>query len=198
MDAVALLLGQHARLHSATVAESEAGSLEDDLLGGIADAELRVGSLPGHNPPVWVWWHIARTEDVLMNSVVIDGEQVFDRDRWAGSLSVERRDIGTGMDAAAVEQLATAVDIPALRAYRSAVGSRTREIVSGFGAEDLDRSIDGRGAARAREAGAFGPGAEWVDAAWQGTTLGFLLGRNLLVHNALHVGEAIVVGPRSI
>jgi hypothetical protein len=197
MDAVALLLGQHARLHSSAVAPSEAGSMEDFLLGGIDDAGFRTPSVPGLNPVAWIFWHMARAEDVLANVVIGAAPQVWD-EGWADRVRVDRRDIGTAMSAAEVTDVAAAVDLGALRAYRAAVGRRTREIVGAFGAEELDAIVPADGVERAREAGAFAPGAEWVEEAWHGTTLGFLLGRNLVTHNALHVGEAIVAGPVEI
>ena len=198
MDAIDFLLGQHARLHSAAVAESEAGSLEDDLLGGLDDEETREAGLPGLNPPAWTWWHLARCEDVLVNTVVADRAQVFDGAPWPDRLGVARRDIGTGMTGDEVADLVAAIDVSALRKYRAAVGTRSREVIRTLSDDELDRPVGPDAPARARDVGAFGPDAGWVVDAWHGTTLGFLLGRNLLTHNALHVGEAIVAGPRSV
>ena len=155
----------HACISSA-VAESEAGSLEDDLLDGLGDDAIRKAGVPGLDPPAWIW-HLARCEDVLVNTVVADRAQVFDGEPWPDRLGVDRRDIGTGMTGDEVDDLVAAIDVAALRRYRAAVGTRVSD-------------------------------AGWVIDAWHGTTLGFLLGRNLLTHNALHIGEAIVAGPRSI
>lgn len=198
VDAIALLLGQHARLHSAAVAATEADSLEDSLIEGVGEADLRAASVPGLNPPAWIWWHVARTEDALMHAVVAGDTQVFDADGWSARLGVERRDIGTGMDRTEVAALAGSIDLAALRVYRAAVGAATRAYVEGLGASDLDRIVGPEGVERAREQGALGPRAAWVGDVWQGTTLGFLLGRNLLTHNAMHVGEVIISGPMDI
>ncbi len=125
MDALTFFLAQHARLHFADVAEKR--SLAERIFGGLTDDQLRLRPGRGLNSLAWLLWHTARTEDVTSNVVVANRPQVFD-DGWAERLKVSRRDIGTGMTDEEVAELSAGVDIAAVKAYRSAVGRRTREV----------------------------------------------------------------------
>lgn len=191
MDAIDFLLRQHARLHSAAVATTEAPSFEDAQLDDLTEPEMRRRP-PGLNSIAWIIWHIARAEDVVMNSVIAGRPQVLDSE-WLGRLRLSRRDIGTGMQDAEVNDLSARIDLRGLRAYRAAVGRRTREVIGALDADRLDRVITADDVARARAAGAFGTGAEWVPDLWTGATLGFLAGRNAIVHNSTHFGEIGIV-----
>jgi hypothetical protein len=191
LNAVDFLLRQHARLHSSAVAASEAPSLEDAQLNDLIEPEIRRRP-PGLNSIAWLVWHMARAEDVVTNLVIAGRPQVLDTD-WLERLRIGRRDIGTAMSSAEVDELSARVDLASLRAYRVAVGRRTREVIGALGAEDLDLTATEADVSRARKDGAFATGAEWVEGIWAGTTRGFLLGRNGIVHNAMHFAEIGIV-----
>ena len=78
-------------------------------------------------------------------------------------MRITRRDMGTGMTAEEVAALNEGADVAAVRAYRSAVGVRTREIVRTLGPETWDGPLGLEDATRAAVAGAFGPADEWID-----------------------------------
>ena len=140
---------------------------------------------------------MARVEDVVVNLVVADGRQVLD-DAWALRLNVPYRHIGTGMTDAEAVALTVGADIAALRAYRDAVGRRTREVVSALPGRPEDR---GRRRYRAAAAGAFGPNTGWrADVgytAWQDQSRAARLAGAAISHNAMHMGEAITVRGQS-
>jgi hypothetical protein len=129
LDGVKFLLQQHARVHSVDVGAGEVGSFWDRVFG-VSDDQLR-GCPAGMNSMAWLMWHVARTEDVVVNLVVTAGRQVFDAG-WRPRMDIERADIGTAMTHAEMADLSARIDLPALRAYRSAVGLRTREVVRAF------------------------------------------------------------------
>ena len=126
MDLMGFFLGLHATTHAHDVSGGPAGP--ERWLGGLSDDEFRLRPAAGVNSLVWLLWHMARTEDVAVNLVVAGRAQVFD-DAWARRMRVARRDMGTGMTAAEVAELSERADVAAVRAYRSAVGLRTREVV---------------------------------------------------------------------
>lgn len=195
MDAIEFFLKQHARLHTTGVGPTEAPSMEDGILDDLTDDRIR--SRPeGLNSLAWVFWHMARVEDVATNLVASEAVQVLDEEGWVDRLGVGYRDIGTEMGDEQVAELNAAIDVPALRAYRAAVGRRTQAVVGSMDPASWDAIVTPAGVDRARSQGAFGPGAEWVAAIWTDTTLGFLLGRSSILHNALHVGEAQVIAGR--
>jgi len=54
----------------------------DRILGGISDDQMWLRPGKETNSIAWLVWHMARTEDVVVNLVVVDnGRQVFERQR---------------------------------------------------------------------------------------------------------------------
>jgi hypothetical protein len=187
MDGVRFFLEQHARLHAADVADG--ASLADRILGGLTDDQMRLRPGKSTNSLVWLLWHMARTEDVSVNRVVTNGRQVFD-DGWAHRLGVSRPDIGTGMSAEEVDELTKRIDVAAARAYRSAVGRQTREVVQAVAPAAWAETVGAEDVARALRDGAIGPQAGWLVDFWQNHSRAARLGTVGIMHNALHLGEA--------
>jgi hypothetical protein len=189
MNAADFFLEQHGRLHAADLGDPR--SMWERMAGGLADDLMRRRP-PGMNSLAWLLWHTARTEDVVVNLVVTAGRQVFD-EGWATRLGVARVDIGTGMDDAEVTDLTGRVDLAAARAYRTAVGRRTRAIVAALPAPAWSEIVTPADVARATAAGAFGPNAGWVEKVWAGVSRANRLGGTAIAHNAMHLGEIVVI-----
>src|SRR5438093_1258999 len=153
---------------------------------------------PGNtrNSIVWLLWPMARTEDVAVNLVVAADPQVFDDD-WARRMNIPRRDMGTGMSDAEVGELTARADVAAVRAYHSAVGKRTCDVVRGLRPETWDEILSLTDTTRAAIVGAFGPNDDWIDGVghrpWQGRARGDQLGATAVRHNSVHIGEAITI-----
>jgi len=187
MDALRFFLDQHARVHASDV--SGIASFVDRILGGISDDQRRLRPGQETNSIAWLVWHMARAEDVVVNLVVVDnGRQVFD-EGWARRLGVTRPDIGTGMTGDEVGQLTERLDLAAVRAYRSEVGRRTREVVAALPSPRWDEIVGPADVARANKVGAIGPRAGWLVEAWQNHSRAARLGTVAITHNALHLGE---------
>lgn len=193
MDASNLLLYQHARIHAADVAEVEGGSIADLTFQGLADDQFRLRPGKGLNSLAWIVWHMARTEDVVANVIVGGRRQVLDEEGWLPRLSVPRRDIGTGMTTEEVDELTAKIDVAAVRAYRSAVGRRTRELLRALTPARMAEAIGAEAVAEATRQGAFGPNAKWLETAWPSRTRGPFLAFIAVAHNAMHLGEATTV-----
>jgi hypothetical protein len=194
MDLVAFVLAQHAATHAAAVGGGPSGA--DRWLGDLTVAQLRLIPGPGLNSILWLLWHMARTEDVAVNLVVAGRDQVLDA-AWMRRMAVSRADMGTGMTAAEVRALTEQADPDAVRAYRAAVGLRTREVVATLPAPAWDEPLGLADTARAAAAGAFGPGDDWAPGVghppWQGLPRGAQLGATAIRHNAGHIGEAVTL-----
>jgi DinB superfamily len=193
MDAVSFFLVQHASVHAA---ESGAPSYFDRVLGGLTDADLRARPVKAVNSILWLLWHMARTEDAAVNLVVANSRQVLD-DAWVRRLGVDWRHIGTGMTDDEVSEFGRRADVAAVRAYREAVGRRTREVVQALPPAAWDEPVTAADTARAAAAGAFAPHAGWVDGVgfppWQDQSRAARLSGAALRHNAMHIGEAVTV-----
>jgi hypothetical protein len=194
MDLLGFFLGQHAAVHGPQV--SGLTLPFHRIFGELSDAQWRVRPAKGANSPLWLLWHMARTEDVAVNLVVVDGRQVLD-EAWARRLSPGRRDIGTGMTEDEVADFSARADVAAVRAYRDAVGLRTREVVRALPAAAWDEPVSVADVMRASAAGGFRVDMTARIAAgqhaWQANTRGEQLGNSAIRHNAGHVGEAVTI-----
>ncbi|HEY8599808.1 MAG TPA: DinB family protein [Thermomicrobiales bacterium] len=176
----ALIMSQHASVHAAGVGAAGTFAKQDAALRGLGEAQLRgrAGAGFGFNPPAWLLWHMARIEDVAANLLLTDGAQVLDGDDWPARLGVARRDVGTGMDGAEVDDLAGRIALDALLDYRRSVGLRTRALIAALPDGALPEIVGAARVGRAREAGAFGPRAGWVAEAWASRPREFILGHD--------------------
>ncbi|SRR5712692_10069924 len=192
MDTVSFFLIGHGRLHSAEVAGGT--PYADRVFAGLSDDQMRARPGQGLNSLVWLLWHMARTEDVAVNLVVAGRPQLLD-EAWLRRLNGPWRTIGTGMTDDEVSEFTAHADIAAVRAYRSAVGLRTREVVTALRPEAWDEILGIAETTAANAAGAFARG--WVDGvgyrAWQGHSRAAQLASSAIAHNAMHLGEAITI-----
>lgn len=128
-DAIQMFLSQHAQLHAAAMAGTQDWSFEDDVFDELSPQQCRTIPAGGDQSIAWSIWHIARIEDVTMNVLVAGGEQVYTRDDWLERMAISVPSTGNLMGIVQVAELSQAIEIDALRAYRMAVGRRTRHIV---------------------------------------------------------------------
>ena len=151
MDARDLFLNQHALTHTAVVGGNKMSAAERTF-SGLTDEQMRVRPREDLNSLAWLLWHIARTEDTMVNRVLAGRAQVFD-DSWMKRLGISRRDFGTGMTSAEVTELTRQIDLGALREYRDAVGWRTREVVGDFKPQDWEGETTAEGGRPRRRRG---------------------------------------------
>jgi hypothetical protein len=140
-QAIDLFLHQHMQLHSASMLGLDIWSFEDEVLEGL-NAEQIGRMLPKQAHSIaWIIWHVARIEDVAMNILVAGSEQIFNRDDWIKRLQIKITDTGNATERSEVAELSAEVDLSALKAYRLAVGLRTREVVKKLQIEDMTQKV---------------------------------------------------------
>jgi hypothetical protein len=98
---------------------------------------MRVRPREDLNSLASIMWHIARIEDIMLDTVLSGRDQVCDA-ALKRRLEIMRPDFGIGMTSAEVAELSRRIDVGALRDYRDAVGRRTREIVTAFDEKDWE------------------------------------------------------------
>ena len=190
MDLLSFFVRQHAAVHAHDVSGHVFPAQR--IFGELSDDQMRRRPGKGLNSLVWLLWHMARTEDAAVNPVVAGRDQVLDEE-WMRRMNVPWRIIGTGMTDDEVAEMTVHADVAAVRAYRSAVGLRTREVVSALRPEAWDEIVGVEDIKRGAVAGAF---RDWVDGAtypWLGWTRGDQLASSALRHNAAHMGEAVTI-----
>jgi hypothetical protein len=191
MDARQLFLINHAHTHGMT---SGAGvGRETRLCEELTDADLRLCPLDRHNSIAWLIWHMARCEDVIVNSVLHNGSEVLD-DGWLPRLGVSTRHIGTEDTMAEVQAFSQQVDVTALRRYRAGVAQATRTWIETIDFSSLDKILKCAGAERAAQRGAFNERSDWVRKLWstEDRAEAHWLSWLCIGHNHSHIGEGAV------
>ena len=194
MDLISTFGMLHSRVHSGEVYGRP--SLADRVFGEPTDEQMRARPVKGVNSLIWILWHMARVADAAVNPVLARRPQVLD-DEWARRMNVASRVIGTGMTEEEVAEITARADVAAVRAYRVAVGRRTREVVRSLRPEQWDVIQSAEDVGRAAAEGAYGPnGVQFVASGkhpYQGLSHGIQLFVTAADHNARHMGEAITV-----
>lgn len=185
MDAVDFWLLRYEALH---------GFLVDDLTDTLTEAQLRGRPVPGVNPVAWLLWHAMRIEDVCINRFVIDRPQVLEGG-WPQRMKVARRDVGTGMSDAQVDDFSARIELDALRGYCRAVTGATLDAVSTLRGLDLEALVPADRVKRVcTTEGAVDPGAAWLTDFWAGgRSRGWVLLQTSLLHVYGHYFEGLTV-----
>lgn len=179
-------VAHHAALHTRSNEWADVWSYEDALLGDLTESQFRKIPDNGEHSIAWVLWHVTRIEDAAMNLVVAGRPQVLLSGDWAARLKIETRDSGNEDSAEEIAALSESIDIPALRAYRKAVGLQTRELVARLSPSDLGQKTDPARLQVVMAVGALKVAAVGIRNYWSRRTIaGMLLmpgSRHILVH----------------
>jgi hypothetical protein len=177
-------------LHSKVVAPESPWSYEDDLLNDLDEQGFRSIPRNREHSVVWVVWHLSRIEDVVMNILVADRDQVFEKGHWQAKTNspIKHTCNGTGIDVTA--SISKALDLTSLREYRYAVGWATREIVPTLTSDDFKRKPEPAQLQRILDEGAVLPvGMSTIDY-WASRDVAGLLLMPPTRHSIIHWNEA--------
>jgi len=186
--AIELFLNQHAMVHSAKMAKTGLWSFEDEILKELTDDQIR--QMAGEHSIAWILLHLARIEDITMNMLVAGTDQLFTLDGWGKKLNVDIIHSANKMTDESLAKLSAKMEVKALRAYRIAVGRRTREIAQKLKAEDFKKKIDPARIQEVMKEGAVVPEAMEIINYWSSKTIAGLLLMPATRHCILHLNEA--------
>lgn len=189
--AIELFLTQHALVHTAAMAQTELETFADEIWADMTAETFRCVPRGAEHSVAWCIWHIARIEDVTMNLLVADSAQILHGDNWLARLQAPIQHTGNAMSGAEVTDLSMALDMGALRAYRVAVGRRTREVVQQLQPGELKQKVSPARIQRVRDEGAVLADAEGVIAYWSNRDIAGLLLMPPTRHNFVHLSEAL-------
>jgi hypothetical protein len=166
-----------------------------DLRAGLTEDQWRRRPHAGVNPIAWLLWHSARVEDVGVNAFIGSRPQVLHAGGWLERMKTARRDVGTGMADADVDDLCASIDLVGLLGYWDAVGRGTLEVVESLRGQEIDDAVP---AERVREAvardGIVAASAGWLTDFWaKGRTRAWMLTQTASLHPYGHYFEARVV-----
>jgi hypothetical protein len=186
-----LFARHHAMVHSEKMSGMGVWSFEDEVLEGVNEALFRRIPSGAEHSIVWNLWHIARIEDVTMNLLLAGSDQLYFSEGWFERMNLPFRHAGNAMNAPEMATLSARIHIEALRAYRVAVGRRTRQIVAGLNAADYKRRVDASRLERVMVEGAVTESACEIVAYWGKRDLAGLLLMPATRHNFLHLNECL-------
>ncbi len=189
-EALRLFFNQHAILHSVNMAETDLWSYEDEILNNMSEVQIRRIPQNSEHSVLWCIWHIARIEDVTMNLLVAGSPQVYNQDNWGEQVKSPIHDTANEISVEMMSELSNTIDIDALRAYRIAVGRRTREIVEQLEPESLKEMVDLARLQRVLDEGAVVDRAQGVIDYWSRRNIAGLLLMPATRHHLVHLNEA--------
>lgn len=159
-------------------------------IGGVVPSE-RLAEKPPHvaYSLAWLIWHIARGEDVAVNTLVRGEPQVLVRDCWAARFGLDEPHPGLGLDDEN-EDFVCGVDPATLLEYYAAVSHETKGWLRTAPLEILDDLPDVEGLLLP---GAPTAQAEWMREEWAGKPASFFLNWAVIGHGLMHIGEMFTV-----
>lgn len=140
------------------------------------------------NSIAWVMWHMARTEDVIVNGIIRRQPQLLDQDAWASKIGIDDQRIGTGFGDDEIEDFGKAVDVAALDSYWQVVAESSTAWLKSIDAAQLDDLPDTDSVASELPEGTFGANNAGLQF-WGGSSTGRLIGGPIISHGYMHVGE---------
>ena len=71
-EVITLFTSQHAALQTAEISGGLLWSLHDEVNNGLSPSQINQVFILGQNSNTWLWWHIARIEEMTINSPVLN------------------------------------------------------------------------------------------------------------------------------
>lgn len=195
---VELFTGVHAMVHPSTPETKGLVSFDDEAWEGVSDEAARRIPDGFEHSYAWLFWHLARIEDMTMNVLAAGKDQLFFSEGWRERLNAGACDTGNAMDPAAIVRLSEELDIQALKEYRAAVSIRTREVARGLDPKEYKHKVDPARLQRLLADGSVVPEAGGLLDYWGGLTIAGLLLMPPTRHNLVHLNEAMKVRKKLI
>lgn len=106
------------------------------------DPMLRQRVTPAINPIIWMAWHILRTEDMFLNTVIFDKKQVFEQADWKARLNIKTNYIGTGITPEEADLISISLDLDQLHNYNQAVRENSLKLIDSYPSLEIDQIAD--------------------------------------------------------
>lgn len=141
------------------------------------------------NSIAWLIWHVARTEDMIVNSIIRGRPQILIEESWDQKLGIDATHIGTGLGDEEVAEFTAKLDPVAADDYWRTVAESTYEWLRTLEASDLDVIPDFETALSTIPPVLASGDSQGAVEFWKGRSVAFLLGGVVLNHSYIHVGE---------
>jgi hypothetical protein len=137
-------------MRATTLLRQQTAQLDQRLRDGIvdvSDAEWRTRAAPNTNLIGFIYWHVARVQDVFVQTLIRGEPELITREPWArmSGLSAGGNDgVGTGISLAQADAIALATTRDSLQSYSAAVFAMTCDWLETLTDDELDHRPDCR------------------------------------------------------
>lgn len=192
-QAINLFMELHSEVHSSKVTKESSFSFEDELWDNLDEHTFRKSVNKKGRTIAYGMWHSTRIEDMTMNLLVTDGLQVIDNKNWQEKLYASIYDTGNALSKDEILTFSSTINMNALKEYRTAVGKRTRELVSLMEYQDLKGRVSKFGLEKIVDIGAVVKKEEaiWLIDYWKSKTVEGILLMPCTRHLFVHIKESM-------
>ncbi|HEY9075815.1 MAG TPA: DinB family protein [Anaerolineaceae bacterium] len=182
-------LAQFCSIHQ--VEGSGQHSFEEDVWEGVTfEAARRVPANCEHSY-AWIFWHLARCEDITMSLLIAGEPQVLYAENWLERTRSPFPHTGNAMDVPAVRDFSAQVDVEAVRGYYQAVSLHTLGIFQRLTLPDFKQKVNPARMAVIRAQGDLPEAATEVYDYWSRQSFAGLLLMPATRHHVVHMNEAM-------
>lgn len=171
------------------------GLFERTILGVVPGEGFTSRPDGSSNSIAWLMWHLARIEDVTINTIVRGQPQVLEVGKWQERLGVADQRVGTGFQDTEVEAFSRLINVDELDAYWKAVKAATAAWLAEVPLEALDAvpDLDSRLSSSPDIVSKEG---SWLLDFWRGRPARFFLMISVINHGYIHLGEMMAIRGR--
>ena len=118
----------------------ESQSYMNKSLNELNTEEFSWSPRPDCNSVIFIYWHVARTEDMWVNRIIKGGNDIYEVDGWEQKLGTPPGEMGYGYDEEKLKSW-PAPDIEVLKKYAEAVRETTVNYINSIDEEELSREV---------------------------------------------------------
>src|ERR1700676_1883348 len=165
--------------------------VNDLLLKGLNDDQMRHQPKEGLNSMAWYVWHTARWQDFANTLIAPNRRQLLD-EQWLARMNMRRCDVGTGMTREECTGFNESINVAGVREYWEAVGNAVREVARSVSASDLSKPVNTAALDRMLDDGTIAnERARWLPSFLKGKNKGWFLSMAIW-HTAEHLLGGVV------
>lgn len=144
----------------------------------------------------WLVWHMARSEDVVTNTILQGTPQLLTQDGWQDRIGIDAMHIGTGLGEEGAAEITKQINVEAADEYWQAVAKVSYEWLKSIKPEDLDVVPDlSERLSTIPPILAAGENQGPIQF-WNGLDAGRLFSAIVVGHGYIHVGQMQEIGGR--
>jgi hypothetical protein len=147
------------------------------------------------NSIAWLIWHAARTEDLVVQTLIKGEPQLLLDGDWSSRVGIDVSHIGTGLAEEEVGEFSKAINVQAADEYWKTVAKASFEWLKSISPEQLDEVIDVEKRLEDVPDVVVG-GNTALTQFWSNRTAAFLFQGPVISHGYIHIGQMQEIGGR--